>query len=153
MSGYQLGIDLGTTRSAAAVCRTGAARVEPAGPGVPTVVLAGADGVFLVGDDAKARALAHPGRVVEGFIRRIGDPTPVLLGREPVAAEALAARFVGRLVEQVVARTGAAADGVALAYPTSWGRHRVESLRAALGGRVAMLPQAVAAVGAHGREL
>ncbi|MGQ0575090.1 MAG: Hsp70 family protein [Pseudonocardia sp.] len=147
---YQLGLDLGTTRSAVAVHRDGTTR---AGPSVASVVYAGADGAFLVGEQARERALAHPARVVGGFVHRVGDPTPLLLGREPVAAEVLAARFVGRFVEPVLAREGGPPERVAVAHPTGWGAHRVESLRAALGGRTEMVPQAVAAVVGHGRDL
>lgn len=153
MTGYQLGIDLGTTCSAAAVCRAGTGAAEPAGPRVASVVFSGPDGAFLIGDAAQARALDQPARVVGGFVARVGDPTPMLVGREPVAAEALAARFVGRLVEPVLAREGASPSRVALAHPTGWGRHRVDALSAALNGRAAMVPQAVAAVVAHRRDL
>lgn len=146
---YQLGFDLGTTRSAAAVHRAGGTRVEPP---VPTAVYAAADGSFAVGEEARARALSHPARVVTGFVDRVGDPTPLLLGREPVTAEALAARFVGRVVEPVLAREGGAPAVVAVAHPSGWGRHRIESLRTALGGRAALVPQAVAAVIGHGGE-
>ena len=86
---YLLGIDLGTTFTAAAVLRTrdGEAVGEPEmvglgshGSEMPSVVLDGEDGSLLVGEAAERRAMVEPDRVAREFKRRIGDPTPVSLG-------------------------------------------------------------------------
>ncbi|MDN5931857.1 MAG: Hsp70 family protein, partial [Pseudonocardia sp.] len=136
---YQLGVDLGTTWSAAAVCRAGGRAPEPVPLGehanaVASAVYAGADGSFLLGEAAERRALSDPDRVVREFKRRIGDPTPVLVGREPVPAEALAARFIATLVRQVSQREGGPPSGIAVTHPAGWGPHKVSALRAALAG-------------------
>ncbi|GAA3242713.1 hypothetical protein GCM10017691_47000 [Pseudonocardia petroleophila] len=137
---YQLGVDLGTTWSAAAVCRAGAGAAEPVplgehGHAVASAVYAGPDGSFLLGEAAERRALSDPDRVVREFKRRIGDPTPVLVGREPVPAEVLAARFVAALVRQVAQREGGPPSRIAVTHPAGWGPHKVSALRSALDGQ------------------
>src|SRR4051794_20492889 len=154
---YQVGIDLGTSSTVAAVCRPdGTAHVVPLeGPGgaVTSAVHLGADGTLLVGEAAQRRALTDPGRVVRELMRRVGDATPLLVGREPVPAADLAARFLARLVDDVARHEGGVAARVAVTHPGSWGPHRLESLRAALGeqglGSAVLVPQPVAAVVAH----
>ena len=85
---YALGIDLGTTYTAAATWRDG--RVEIAslgsrGAAIPSVVLLRSDETFLTGETASRRALTEPDRVAREFKRRLGDPTPLLLGGVPYA--------------------------------------------------------------------
>ncbi|WP_300013702.1 Hsp70 family protein [Pseudonocardia sp.] len=133
-------MDLGTTWSAAAVCRPSAVAPEPVTLGehahaVASAVYAGGDGSFLLGEAAERRALSDPDRVIREFKRRIGDPTPVLVGREPVPAEVLAARFIATVVRQVSAREGAPPSRIAVTHPAGWGPHKVAALRAALAGQ------------------
>ena len=77
---YQVGIDLGTSSTVAAVRRgDGPAHVVPlegATGEVATAVYLGADGALLVGEAAQRRALSEPGRVVRELTRRIGDAHP-----------------------------------------------------------------------------
>ena len=130
---YVVGIDLGTTSTVAAVCRPGGtAQVVPlegAAGAVPSAVYLGADGTFLVGEAAQRRALSDPGHVVRDLTRRIGDATPVLVGRRPVSPDELAARFLARLVDDVARREGGVAARVAVTHPAV--------LRAAPVGRAA----------------
>jgi hypothetical protein len=76
--------------------------------------------------------------VPRGFLRRVGDDTPVLVGTRPVPAEAL----VAQLIAQVVSTIGGPAR-LAVTHPVTWGAHRVAALRAALG-EVTMLSTAAA---------
>lgn len=87
---YWLGIDIGTTFSSAAVA-TEDGLVELVNLGgraasIPSVVLPRADGELLVGDAAESRAIADPTRVAREFKRRLGDPTPLILGGTPYSA-------------------------------------------------------------------
>jgi molecular chaperone DnaK len=137
---YYVGVDLGTTYSGVAVSRPGATTAESVPLGERSTVVASAvfgadDGAFLVGEAAERRALSDPDRVVREFKRRIGDPTPILVGRTPYVAEELAARFVAHMVRDVSAREGAAPDGVAVTHPAGWGPHKVQALRSALAGQ------------------
>ena len=150
---YVVGIDLGTTSTVAAVCRPGGtAQVVPlegAAGVVPSAVYLGADDTFLVGEAAQRRALSDPGHVVRDLTRRIGDATPVLVGRRPVSPDELAARFLARLVDDVARREGGVAARVAVTHPPSFGPHRLGALRAALAeqglGSAMLVPEPVAA--------
>jgi hypothetical protein len=80
---YSLGVDLGTTFVAAAVVR--GSRVEMVTLGdrtvvTPAVVYARDDGSLVTGEAANRRAVSSPERVGREFKRRLGDPTPVMLG-------------------------------------------------------------------------
>src|SRR5690349_19415945 len=121
---YRVGIDFGTTFTAAAVHRDGeqVAEVVPLGdgrPAVPSVVFVAADGSFVMGEAAVRRAVTDPDRVVREVKRRIGDPTPVLVAGEPLEAHTIAASFVRWVVDRVTEREGAPPAGVALTHPAS----------------------------------
>ena len=155
-SGYLLGIDVGTTRTAAATCRIGAwpseceiVNLGDRSSAVPSVLFVGDDGGVLVGEAAERRATSEPDHVVREFKRRIGDPTPVLVSGRPWAPEDLAARLVQWVVERVTQREGGPATHLAVTHPASWGAHKKDLLGAALhrhGLPVAFLaePQAAA---------
>lgn len=149
---YQLGIDLGTTFSTAAVLREGRAEVLSLGTrssAVPTVVLVRDDGVVLVGEPAEARGVAEPDRVAREFKRRLGDPTPLVLGGAPYGAERLAAYVLEHVIARATERMGAAPDTVVVTHPASYSSYRLELLREAtvLAGRgdALLLPEPQAA--------
>jgi len=80
---YSLGIDLGSTYTAAATVRGGRAEVVSLSyraTAIPTVVVLADDGTFVVGDPAERRGAGTPERLAREFKRRVGDPTPLLLG-------------------------------------------------------------------------
>jgi len=132
---YQVGVDLGATFTAAAVCRGGRAEVVPFGPRaafVPSVAYANQDGSLVLGEAAEQRALNEPDRVARRFIRRVGDGTPLRLGGVSMTADALAARYVGHVVGAVAGQLGGPATRVALTHPAGWGQHRITSLHTAL---------------------
>ena len=130
--GYQLSVDLGTTYTAAAVSRDG--RVEVAslgtsGPVIPSVVLLRADGEVLVGEAAVRRGLDEPNRVAREFKRRLGDPTPLVLGGTPYGAEALMAHLLRWVVKTVSDREGAPPDRVVLTHPANFGPYKLDMMR------------------------
>ncbi|HEX5203237.1 MAG TPA: Hsp70 family protein, partial [Actinoplanes sp.] len=76
---YGLGIDLGTTHTAAAVWAEG--RVEVARLGgrraeIPSLVFVKPDGGLLIGEAAERRGQSEPARLAREFKRRMGDPVP-----------------------------------------------------------------------------
>jgi actin-like ATPase involved in cell morphogenesis len=157
LGGYQLGIDLGTTYTSAAVCRTDGRRwSEPEvvtlgsrSATVPSVLFIAEDGSVVVGDAAERRALTAPDRVVREFKRRIGDPTPLLVAGREWTPEELSARLVRWVVDRVAEREGGPAERTAVTHPASWGSHKRELFGAALaaqGLQVSFLaePQAAA---------
>ena len=94
---YSLGIDLGTTYSAAATAvgeRVETFQLGERAATIPSIIVVlRADGEVLTGDAAERRSLAEPTRTRE-FKRRLGDPTPIILGGTPYGAEALIAHLL-----------------------------------------------------------
>jgi actin-like ATPase involved in cell morphogenesis len=141
--GYQLGIDLGTTYTAAAVCRSsGRGWVEPEvvslgsrSATVASVLFLAQDGSVLVGDAAERRALTDPDRVVREFKRRVGDPTPIVVAGRNWAPEELSARLVRWVIDKVAEREGGPADRIAITHPASWGSHKKDLLVRALAAQ------------------
>jgi actin-like ATPase involved in cell morphogenesis len=126
---YWVGIDFGTTFTAAAVHRDGEQTVELVplgdnGTSAASVVFVAPDGSLVVGDAAVRRAVTDPDRVVREVKRRIGDQTPVLVAGQPIGAHTLAARFIRWVVDRVSEREGAPPSGVGVTYPASWGPHK-----------------------------
>jgi len=126
---YGLGVDLGTTFTAAAVFRDG--RVEMATLGdhtdaVPSVVLIRDDGTVLTGGAAERRAMVEPDRVARSVKRRFGDPMPVILGGAPHPATALIAHQLRDVVNLVSDREGGRPDVVTLTHPANWGPYKRE---------------------------
>ncbi len=149
---YQLGIDLGTTFTAAAVARNG--HVEMVGLGsrassVPSVLYLPADGGLVVGEAAVRRAGSDPGRVAREFKRRMGDPTPLLLGGTPYSPEALTAQLLAWVVAKVRELEGGPAQRIAVTHPANWGRYKQELLADAVRlaglGRAQLLTEPKAA--------
>ena len=132
---YQVGIDLGTTYSAAAVFRDGAATIfslGARGAAIPSVVLIRADGSILTGDAAERRAMSEPERVVREFKRRLGDTTPIIVGGSPHTAEALTAHLLESIYDAVRAREGGDPTKVVITHPANWGTYKRELLERAV---------------------
>jgi actin-like ATPase involved in cell morphogenesis len=141
---YALGVDLGTTFTAAAVWRDGRAEIAALGSRaavIPSVVLLRADETFVTGETAARRALSEPDRVAREFKRRLGDTTPLLLGGVPWSAEALTARLLRSVVDAVSAREGGPAALICVSHPANWGPYKTDLLRQA--ARLAGLSQPV----------
>ena len=150
--GYRLGIDLGTTFTAAAVERDGRAEVVPLGdhaPAIPSVVFVREDGEVLVGEAAVRRGPAQPDRLAREFKRQLGEPVPLVLGGQEFMPEQLIAHLLRWVVTQVRARQGTAPDRIALTHPANWGNHRRmtfgEAARLARVGQVTLMTEPAAA--------
>jgi actin-like ATPase involved in cell morphogenesis len=132
---YALGVDLGTTYTAAAICRDGKAEIVTLGnraASVPSVIFLRGDDEILTGNAASRRGLTEPGRVAREFKRRVGDPTPHILGGTPYSAEALMARLLHWTVEAVGEREGGPPEHVAVCHPANWGSYKQELLAQAI---------------------
>jgi YVTN family beta-propeller protein len=127
--GYHLGVDLGTTFVAAAVAYE--SRVEMFTLGdrtmvTPAVVYLREDGALVSGDAAARRAVSSPDRIGREFKRRLGDPTPVMLGGTPYAVTDLLGSLLYDVVTRVTETEGAKPDSVVLTHPANWGPFRRE---------------------------
>jgi molecular chaperone DnaK (HSP70) len=133
--GYALGIDLGTTRTAAAVVRDGCLSIVELGDGgaaVPSAVLLEDDGEIVVGEAAMRRSVDEPSRVARAFKRRIGDPEPVLLAGSPFSAEALMGWVLRWTVDRVTEREGGRPARIAITHPAHWGPYKLDLLTQAV---------------------
>jgi len=123
---YSLGIDLGSTFVAAA--RATAATVEAVPLGdrsvVPAAVYLQSDGTLASGEAASRGAVSSPDRIGREFTRRLGDPTPVVLGGECYAVTELVGVLLRGVVAQITKAEGERPDRVVLTHPTSWGPFR-----------------------------
>ena len=131
MTSYWLGIDLGTTYTAAAICWQAADGLEVQvvplsnhSHAIPSVLFLPGDGSLVVGEGAQRRSLTDPDRVVREFKSRVGDEIPLLVAGSPYYAHDLAAEFVSWICQYVVEREGERPEAVALTCPASWGPYK-----------------------------
>ena len=129
--GYDLGVDLGTTYTAAATRRDERVEIVPLGtrsPVVPSVVFLRPDGQLLVGEAASRREAVEPDRLAREFKRRMGDQTPILLGGSPLSATALTARLLAAVMATVAAVEGEQPDHLIVTCPANWGGYKRDLL-------------------------
>ncbi len=104
-----IGIDLGTTNSAAAVWRDGAAQLIPNRLGhmlTPSAVSVDDDGRIMVGLAARERQATHAAATVTAFKRYMGTQRVTKLGRHSFSAEELSAIVLRSLKEDAEAFLG-----------------------------------------------
>jgi molecular chaperone DnaK len=160
---YAVGIDIGTTYTAAAVWRDGRAEIVPLGShsaAIPSVVFARADGTFLAGESAGRRGLSEPNRVAREFKRLLGDTSPILLGGTPYSAAALTARMLRSVLDVVSGREGGPPASICVTHPAHWGPYKMDVLRQVVRladidqpVRFTTEPQAAAGYYAHQQRL
>ncbi|HSS34720.1 MAG TPA: Hsp70 family protein [Patescibacteria group bacterium] len=132
---YSLGIDLGTTYSAAATARGDRLDIFQLGERaatIPSVIVLRADGEVLVGEAAERRAMSEPLRTAREFKRRLGDPTPIILGGTPYGAEALIGHLLRSIVAKVSEQLGGPPAAIAVCHPASYGEYKIDLLRQAV---------------------
>ncbi|MGW5050427.1 Hsp70 family protein [Actinokineospora sp. NPDC004072] len=124
---YAVGIDLGTAFAAAAVSGPGGTRMVPLSPDVvtPAVVYAAPDGRLLTGA-AALQGDPDPRRLARGYKRRLGDPTPLVLGGTAYSPAALMAAQLREVLAAVTAAEGGPPSTVVLTCPAVWGPYRRE---------------------------
>lgn len=125
---YAVGIDLGTTFTAAAVGDAGGTRMVALSPDivVPSVACHTPDGRLLTGAAAMEAAADDPARLGRGFKRRLGDPTPLMLGGAAYSPAALMAAQLRDVLDHVTHVMGGPPESVVLTCPAIWGPYRRE---------------------------
>lgn len=124
---YWLGIDLGTTASAAAVVVDGRAEMvdlSHAANSTPSVVVRAEDGQLVVGEQAVRLSAARPTATARQFKRRFGDQTPLMLGEAPFSAAELMAVLFHHVVDAVATQRGELPEGIAVSHPANWGEYK-----------------------------
>ncbi|MDZ7673981.1 MAG: Hsp70 family protein [Acidimicrobiales bacterium] len=137
----KLGVDLGTTWTAAAVHRGSHDGVEPITLGThtmaaPSVLAVDGEGGIIAGERAERQLATDPSSGVRECKRRLGDETPMVLAGTPYGAEALLGHLL-RHVIGIASEKGDPPDEVVLTHPATWGEFKLDLLREA--GRVAGL--------------
>ncbi|MDD7939422.1 Hsp70 family protein [Actinomycetospora lutea] len=124
---YSLGVDIGTTFVAAAIARDDQVEMVSLGDrsvATPSVVFLREDGSLLTGDAAARRAVSNPDRQGREFKRRLGDPTPVMLGGTSQPVTTLLAALLRDVLTSVAETEGSKPDRVVLTHPANWGPFR-----------------------------
>ena len=115
-----IGIDLGTTNSACAVWRDGAARLIPNRLGhmlTPSAVSVDADGTILSGLAARERQSSHPSDTGTAFKRYMGTKRTTRLGKHTFTAEELSAIILRSLKEDAEAFLGETVTEAVITVP------------------------------------
>jgi molecular chaperone DnaK len=131
---YVLGIDLGTTFTAAATFDGNTSRMVGLGNRalqIPSVLHLRPGEAVLVGEAAERRGRSDPEHLVREFKRRLGDPVPILVAGTPYSAESLTARLLRWVVERSIELLGESPSDVTLTYPAHWGAYKLDFLRQA----------------------
>lgn len=129
---YVVGVDLGTTYTAAAVARGGSAQMVALGTRgieIPSVVAQRDTGEWLTGEAAERRATVEPNRVAREFKRRFGDSTPMLVGGAPYGADQLSAVLLRSVLDHVTTLEDSRPARVAITHPANWGQFKLDLLR------------------------
>ncbi|MGH3913159.1 MAG: Hsp70 family protein, partial [Pseudonocardiaceae bacterium] len=148
---YVVGVDLGTTYTAAAVLRRDdQPGVDPGRDGrerdgrvevvelgdrvasVASVLWFRDDHGLVVGEAAVRRAESEPGRVAREFKRRFGDPVPIMVAGTPISADALTARLLRWVVDVVTEQEGGEPAVVGVTHPANWGPYKLDLLAQAV---------------------
>jgi molecular chaperone DnaK len=128
---YALGIDLGTTFTSAAVGDSAGTRMVPLAPEivVPSLAYHAPGGTLLTGAaarDAAADPASHSSSFGRGFKRRLGDPTPLMLGGAAYSPTALMAAQLRDVLSAVTGAMGGRPESIVLTCPAIWGPYRRE---------------------------
>ncbi len=120
---YGVGVDLGTTSVSAAVTDEHGTRVVRLGDradDMPSAVYLQGDGSLVTGRRAASRSVSSPGRVARDFVRRLGDPEPVVLGGQDYTVEELVGVLLDAVLRRVTEVQREAPAATVLSHPVIW---------------------------------
>lgn len=125
---YGLGVDIGTTYTAAAVSDASGTRALPLGRDlvVSSVVFATEGGELITGDAADGQSRKHPLRASRSHKRRLADPTPLKICDVVRSPALLMAAQLRDAVSLATAMHGRPPESVVLTCPAVWGPYRRE---------------------------
>lgn len=119
-----IGIDLGTSNSAAAVLRGGRPVIIPSAEGIsiggkafPSYVALTADGQILVGEPARRQATANPEGTVTAFKRKMGKREAIVLRGRDYSPEQLSAFLLQKIRRDAEAFLGEPVEKAVVTVP------------------------------------
>ncbi|WP_434447496.1 Hsp70 family protein [Lentzea sp. E54] len=125
---YGLGVDIGTTYTAAAVSDASGTRAIPLGRDVvvSSVVFATEGGELITGDAADGESRKQPLRASHSHKRRLADPTPLKICDVVRSPGLLMAAQLRDVISMATAMRGRPPASVVLTCPAVWGPYRRE---------------------------
>ena len=137
-----IGIDLGTSNSAAAVLRGGRPVIVPSAEGVslggkafPSYVAITADGQMLVGEPARRQAAANPEGTTAASKRLMGTRQKVRLRDREFSPEQLSAFLLEKIHDDAEAFLGEAVKEAVVTVPAYFDDNQRAATRDAWGSR------------------
>jgi molecular chaperone DnaK len=122
--GRTIGIDLGTTNSAAAVLKDGKVKLVPASEGAtpygkmfPSVVAFREDGEIVIGKNAQAYAYIRPDRTIRWIKRRIGTDYAVEIDGHKYTSPEISALIIKKIKKDAETYLGEKIDKAVISTP------------------------------------
>lgn len=119
-----IGVDLGTSNSAAAILRGGRPVIIPSAEGIsiggkafPSYVALTSDGQMLVGEPARRQAAANPEGTASAFKRRMGKRETIRLRDHDYSPEQLSAFLLQKIKRDAEAYVGEPVDKAVVTVP------------------------------------
>lgn len=135
-----IGIDLGTSNSAAAVLRDGQPVIIPSSEGVslggkafPSYVALTSEGEILVGEPARRQAISNPQGTTTAFKRRMGQREKVRLLDREFSPEQLAAFLLQKIKRDAEAFLGEPVDKAVVTVPAYFDDNQRSATKDACG--------------------
>lgn len=128
MMPYSIGVDLGASLTAVAIADEYGVHAAHLSPLLvtPSAVYISPDGTLITGDAALRAGEADPARLVRGFKKRLGDPTPLIVEGAQFSPEQLMAAQLREVVDEVAEQRGQRPQSIVLTHPVTWGPYRTE---------------------------
>lgn len=142
--GKIIGIDLGTSNSAAAVMEGGVATIVPSAEGAsqygksfPSVVALSKDGQLLVGEPARRQAITNPENTVIGAKRKMGTDYKYKLGDKEYTPQEISAFILQKIKKDAESFIGDKVDKAVITVPAYFNDNQRQATKDA--GRIAGL--------------
>jgi len=142
--GKIIGIDLGTSNSAAAVLIGGKPTIIPSAEGLtlggkafPSVVAFTKDGQRLVGEPARRQAISNPDRTITAIKRKMGTSYTVKIDGKDYSPQEISAMILRKIKEDTSAYLGEEVTDVIITVPAYFNDNQRQATKDA--GRIAGL--------------
>ena len=142
--GKIIGIDLGTSNSAAAVLIGGKPTIIPSAEGLtlggkafPSVVAFTKDGQRLVGEPARRQAISNPDRTITAIKRKMGTSYKVTIDGKDYSPQEISAMILRKIKEDASAYLGEEVTDVIITVPAYFNDNQRQATKDA--GRIAGL--------------